>query len=78
VKHGGHYLLNNDRGELILCRLTPQGYQEIARTPLIKPTSTGGIGRRELGAVNWSHPAYANGHVVARNDEEILSAALKP
>ncbi len=25
--------------------------------------------RRELKAVNWSHPAYANRHVIARNDK---------
>ncbi|MBM3734745.1 MAG: pyrrolo-quinoline quinone [Acidobacteria bacterium] len=76
VKNGSRYFLNNDRGDLIICRLTPSGYEEISRTKLIKPTSTAGIGRRELQAVNWSHPAYANGHIVARNDEEILSASL--
>jgi hypothetical protein len=26
--------------------------------------------------VNWSHPAYANRHVIARNDEEIVSYSL--
>jgi len=44
------------------------GYQEISRTALIKPTSDPG-NRRELGAENWSHPAYANRHVIARNDD---------
>jgi hypothetical protein len=42
---------------------------------LIKPTSTPG-NRRALGAVNWSHPAYANRRIYARNDEEILCASL--
>ncbi|MBM3814752.1 MAG: pyrrolo-quinoline quinone [Acidimicrobiia bacterium] len=77
VRHQDRYFINNDRGELILARLSPKGYQEISRTPLIKPTSTAGIGRRELGAVNWSHPAYANRHIFARNDEEILCASLE-
>ncbi|MEZ5400713.1 MAG: PQQ-binding-like beta-propeller repeat protein [Bryobacteraceae bacterium] len=77
VRNGSRYFLNNDRGELIQCRLKPSGYEELARTMLIKPTSTEGIGRRELGAVNWSHPAYANGHIVARNDEEIIRAPLR-
>jgi hypothetical protein len=27
--------------------------------------------------VNWSHPAYANRQILARNDEEILSASLE-
>jgi hypothetical protein len=27
-------------------------------------------------AVNWSHPAYANKHIVVRNDEEIVRLSL--
>jgi outer membrane protein assembly factor BamB len=76
VRHGDRYFINNDRGELIIAKLSAQGYQEISRTQLIKPTSSPG-NRRELGAVNWSHPAYANRHIVARNDEEIISVSLK-
>ena len=75
VPHGERYFINNDRGELILADLTPDGYREIDRTPLIAPTSR--ANRRELGVVNWSHPAYANGHIVARNDEEIVRADLR-
>jgi outer membrane protein assembly factor BamB len=77
VRNGNRYFLNNDRGELILCRLTPEGYQEIDRTQLIQPTSKLGIGRRVLGAVNWSHPAYANRHVIARNDSEVVRLSLE-
>jgi hypothetical protein len=43
---------------------------------LIKPTSRPG-NRREREFVNWSHPAYANGHIFARNDEEIICASLQ-
>jgi outer membrane protein assembly factor BamB len=75
VPHGNRHFINNDRGELILADLTPDGYREIDRTPLIAPTSR--ANRRELGVVNWSHPAYANGHIVARNDEEIVRADLR-
>jgi outer membrane protein assembly factor BamB len=75
VRQGDRYFINNDRGELIIARLSPQGYQEISRTQLIKPTTNPG-NRRELGVVNWSHPAYANRHVFARNDEEIISVSL--
>jgi outer membrane protein assembly factor BamB len=74
VRHRDRYVINNDRGELIFARLTPEGYREIDRTPLIEPTSR--ATRRELGVVNWSHPAYANRHVVARNDREIVRASL--
>ena len=76
VRNGDRYLVNTDRGELVLARFTPTGYEEIDRTFLIEPTSGGG-GRRELEAVNWSHPAYANGHIVARNDREIVRASLR-
>jgi outer membrane protein assembly factor BamB len=76
VRHGDRYFIFNDRGELILARLTPERYVELGRTSLIRPTSKSAA-RRELGAVVWSHPAFANRHVFARNDEEILCASLE-
>jgi len=33
-------------------------------------------GRRQLGAVNWTQPAYANRHVYVRNDEEIVCYSM--
>ena len=75
VRNGERYFINNDRGELIIARLSPGGYEEIDRTKLIVPTSKPGA-RRELGAVNWSHPAYAGRSIFARNDEEIVCASL--
>lgn len=75
VRHGDRFFINNDRGELIIAKLSGQGYQEISRTNLIRPTSNPG-NRRELGAVNWTHPAYANRHIITRNDEEIISVSL--
>jgi hypothetical protein len=75
VRNGDRYFINNDRGELIIGRFTPEGFDETSRTQLIEPTSTPGA-RRELGAVNWSHPAYANRHIFARNDKEIIRASL--
>ena len=77
VRNYDRFFINNDRGELIIAKLLPKGYQEISRTHLIKPTSRLGIGRRQAGAVNWSHPAYANRHIFARNDNEILCASMK-
>ena len=75
VRNGDRYFINNDRGELIIARFTPEGYEELDRTALIAPTSDPG-NRRQLGTVNFSHPAYANRHVCARNDEEVLCASL--
>lgn len=75
VRNGDRFFINNDRGELVLARLAPDGYHEISRTPLIKPTSRA-ANRRELGAVNWTHPAYANRHLYTRNDEELIAVTL--
>jgi outer membrane protein assembly factor BamB len=75
VQHEDRVFINNDRGDLIIAKLSPEGYEEISRTALIAPTSRPG-NRRQLTYVNWSHPAYANKHIIARNDEEIISASL--
>ena len=75
VRNHDRVFINNDRGELIIARLAPDGYHELSRTQLIAPTSPAG-NRRELRGVNWSHPAYANKRIYARNDEEIISASL--
>ena len=75
VRHEDRFFINNDRGDLIIARMTPEGYEEISRTHLIAPTSEPG-NRRELETVNWSHPAYANQRIYARNDEEIIAASL--
>jgi outer membrane protein assembly factor BamB len=75
VRNGDRLFINNDRGELVIVKPSPDGYHEISRTNLIKPTSPP-QNRRQLANVNWSHPAYANRHIYARNDEEIICASL--
>ena len=78
VRQGDRYFVTNDDGYLIIARFTPEGYVEVDRTMLIEPTSRSGYGpqRRHDRPVSWSHPAYANGHVIQRNDHEILRASL--
>lgn len=63
----------NERGELIICRLSPQGYHEISRAKLIDPTTEQ---LKQRGGVCWSHPAYANRCIYARNDKELVCADL--
>ncbi len=75
VANGARYFINNDRGELIIADLQPDGWHELSRTQLITPDNKRG-GRRELGAVNWVHPAYTNKHIITRNEQEIISASL--
>lgn len=64
-------LIFNDRGELILARLSGASYQEISRAALLKPTYSFG-GRN----VAWVPPAYANRCVFARSDQELVCASL--
>ena len=71
VKHEDRYFLFSEGGDLIIARLTPEKYDEIGRAHLLDPT--GPSQRRE---VVWSHPAFANRNVYARNDREIVSVSL--
>jgi outer membrane protein assembly factor BamB len=75
VKNGDRYFLANEKGDLILARLSPKGYEEISRAHLLNPSSQGtstGFRRDVL----WSHPAFANRCVYMRNDEELICVSL--
>lgn len=71
VKHRDRFFLFNEKGDLIIAKLTPQGYEEVSRAHLLDPTNPD-PGRD----VVWSHPAFANRRVYARNDKEIVCADL--
>lgn len=73
VKNGDRYFLFNERGDLIIAKLSPAGYEEISRTHLIDPTLDQ---LRQRGGVCWSHPGYSNKCVFARNDQELVCASL--
>jgi WD40 repeat protein len=70
--NGDRVFLFNQQGHLIVARMTPQGYQEFGRALLVEPTA----GYRPQGPVAWSHPAYANKCVFARNDRELVCVSL--
>ncbi|MFH1266914.1 MAG: PQQ-binding-like beta-propeller repeat protein, partial [Planctomycetota bacterium] len=74
VPHGERVFIFNDKGDLILARLTPAGYHEIGRSHILDPDmpSVGSGGRK----VVWSHPAFANRCVYARNNHEIVCVSL--
>ena len=74
VRHEDKIWMFNERGELIISKLSPQGFHEISRTKLIEPT-TGQLKRGGKG-VCWSHPAFANRHIYIRNDRELVCADL--
>lgn len=75
VKNGDRFFINNDRGELIIASLTSEGYKESSRAQLLEPTHPY-VRRRRLANVLWSHAAYANKHIVIRNDKEIARFSL--
>jgi outer membrane protein assembly factor BamB len=71
VRQGDRVWIMVDTGDLIIARLTPEGYEEFDRAKVIKPT-----GVAEGRDVLWSMPAFANRRIYVRNDEEILCLDL--
>ena len=65
--------LFNERGELLIGRLSPKGFEEISRTKIIDPT-TSQLPRGD--GVVWSHPAFADRCVFARNDKELICVSV--
>ena len=63
----------NERGELLIGKLSPEGFTEIDRTKLIDPTEEQ---LRMRGGVCWSHPAFADRHIFVRNDNELAAFDL--
>jgi outer membrane protein assembly factor BamB len=64
-------LLFTEQGNLIRAQLTPAGYREESRAKLIEPTTP--FGGRDCA---WSPPAFANRHVFARTEKELVCASL--
>jgi outer membrane protein assembly factor BamB len=64
--------LFNEKGELIICKLSPQKYEEVSRMKLLEPTNK--LAGRP---VVWTHPAFANKKCYARNDKEIVCVSLE-
>jgi len=73
VKNGERHFMFNERGELLIGKLSPRGFEEISRAKLLEPT-TDQLPQRQ--GVCWSHPAFANKHIFARNDKELVCASL--
>ncbi|MDF1575838.1 MAG: PQQ-binding-like beta-propeller repeat protein [Bacteroidales bacterium] len=71
IRQGDKIWMFNEHGELLITRLSPEGFEEISRAKLIEPT------RKQLPrGVTWSHPAFANRQVFVRNDERLVCADL--
>ena len=73
IRNGDKVWMFNERGELLITELSPEGLNVISRAKLIEPTRDQ-LNRR--GGVTWAHPAFAYRHVFARNDNELVCASL--
>ena len=62
IGEGDRALILNSDGDLILARLTPEGYDEQDRTNIIGHT--------------WAHPAFAGNRVYARSQTEMVAVEL--
>ena len=73
VRQADRVWMFNERGELLITRLSPKGLEIIDRCQLIEPTNQQ---LNQRGGVCWSHPAFAEQSVFARNDQRIVRASL--
>lgn len=71
VKNGDRFFLASELGDLVIAKLSPKGYDEVSRWHMFDPTSKA-FGR----SVAWSHPAFADKCIFARNDRELICASL--
>ena len=71
VRNGNRHFLYNDSGDLILASLSAEGYREIGRYRVLEATNNSGPRK-----VVWSHPAFAQKCLFARNDEELVCVSL--
>ena len=71
VRNGDRYFIFGENGDLVIAKLTPGKYEEIDRAKILEPTNE--AFKRD---VVWSHPAFADKCVFARNDKEIVCYSL--
>jgi outer membrane protein assembly factor BamB len=71
TEHADRFFLFNEKGELVIARLSPSGYEEIDRAKVIAPTN-----RMPGRPVVWVPPAFADRKMVVRNDAEVVCVSL--
>lgn len=69
---GQRFVIFNEKGDLILARLTPEKYHEISRAQIVKPDCPAVKDR----PVVWTHPAYAGRRAFVKNNAEIVCVDL--
>ncbi len=73
VQNGDRTWITTERGEIVIARLTPQGFERISSARFITPETT--LRGREY-PIAWSHPGYSHQSLFARNDSELVCIPL--
>ncbi|MEO8271283.1 MAG: PQQ-binding-like beta-propeller repeat protein [Aureliella sp.] len=73
VRQADRVWMFNERGELLITKLSPDGLEIVDRCQVIEPTR---VQLNQRGGVVWTHPAYAEQSIFARNDQRIVRASL--
>lgn len=63
ILSGDFALIQSERGDLVLARVTPGAYEELGRIPA-------------LSAKTWTHPVLAGPYLLLRNDQEAVCYRL--
>ena len=71
TKENKQFWIFGEMGDLVLAELSKEGYKELGRQHLLKPTNEV-FGR----PVVWSGPAFAGKSIYVRNDEELVKVDL--
>ena len=74
VPNGENVWMLNEQGELMIGQLTPEKLTITSRAHVLDPNQMRRPNRQ--GGVVWSHPAFANKCVFARNDKELVCVDL--
>ncbi|MFM8892188.1 MAG: PQQ-binding-like beta-propeller repeat protein [Planctomycetia bacterium] len=71
VRQADRYFLFAETGDLVIARMSREGYTELGRARLLEPTNNA-FGRD----VVWCAPAYADRSAFVRNDKELIRVSL--
>jgi hypothetical protein len=73
VRQADRVWMFNERGELLIAKLSPTGLTILDRCKLLEPTT---VQLAQRGGVCWSHPAFAEKSIFARSDSKLVKASL--
>jgi outer membrane protein assembly factor BamB len=73
VQNGDRTWITTEKGEIVIARLTPKGFERISSARFITPVTSL---RGRSHPIAWSHPAYAGKCLFARSDKELVCISL--